>query len=135
MKSMKLKSSLFVGLASLLLLFPNFKKGNLSDITKPYLGIYECKEARLGETDCLKNFSFIHLELKKDGKFIVHYQEEEEERKSLSGKYKYDKGKEVLILQGFDGNFLKREFPLKNGELIVSFSLGEKTLTLKFEQK
>lgn len=135
MKKVRLKSSLLVGLASLLLLFPNFKKGNLSDITKPYLGIYECKEARLGETDCLDRFSFIHLELKKDNKFIIHYQEEGCERKTLSGKYKYDKEKELLVLQGFDGNFLKREFPLKNGELIVSFSLGEKTLILKFEQK
>ena len=64
MKKQVLKSSLLAGFCTLMLLFSGWREGKLTDVTKPYLGEYECKQATLGEKDCLKKFDYIRLELK-----------------------------------------------------------------------
>ena len=132
MKKIKLKSSILAGLATLLLLFPNFKKGNLCDVTKPYLGEYECKQAQFGQIDCLKLFSYIRLELKKEGKFTLSYKELGGKKKEIDGEYDYDSKKETLTFV-YEG--IKREFPLKKGKLSVFLPVNEKNLLLSFEQK
>ena len=70
---MKFKYSFCAGLAALLLILPACGNGALKDITKPYLGEYECKSATLGERDYTQEFSFIRLELKKDNEFTLYY--------------------------------------------------------------
>ena len=62
---MKLKYSFCAGLAAMLFMLPACGNGSLKDITKPYLGEYECKNATLGERDYVEEFSFIRLELKR----------------------------------------------------------------------
>ena len=47
---------MLAGACALLALFPNLspsKNGSLKEIVKPYLGVYECKNAQLGEKDLL----------------------------------------------------------------------------------
>lgn len=132
---MKLKSSLLAGIVTLLLLFPNFRTGSLTDITKPHLGVYECTEAKLGDADYLDRFSYIHLELKTENEFVLHYCQKSGEKRQESGKYSYDREKEKLTLIGGENGFFKREFPLKEGILTISVRIGEQTLSLKFEQK
>ena len=78
MKKVKLHSSLLVGAVSLLLAFPGLPKGDLTDIAKPYLGVYECVEANLGEKDLLCGFDGITLELKDKGEFVLYYKEKGE---------------------------------------------------------
>lgn len=131
---MVLKSSILAGLFSLLLLFPNFWKGDLKDIAKPYLGVYECKEATVNGKDFLDEYEYIHLELKTDGKFIVHLCENGKKKKDISGKYVYDREKGEFRVLGV-GNVFKRNFSLKEGVLHVYLQLGKKNLLLKFEQK
>ena len=63
---MKLKYTFCAGLAALLIALPACGNGSLKDVTKPYLGQYECESATLGEKDYAQDFSFIRLELKKD---------------------------------------------------------------------
>lgn len=115
-----------------MLLFPNFKKGTLSDVTKPYLGEYECKQAQFGKSDCLKLFSYIRLELEKEGKFTLSYKEIGGKKKQIKGEYEYDGEKETLTFV-YEG--VKREFPLKKGKLSVYLPVNEKNLLLIFEQK
>ena len=129
-----MKSFILAGLLSLTCLFPDIKDSTLKDITKPYIGQYECKSAQLGKKDCLENFSYIRLELKDEENFILYYKEKEGKEKEIEGKYVYDKNKSVLIFSDKKGGF-KREFPLNKGMLTVSLPLGDKILILKLEQK
>ena len=126
---------MLAGLATLLFALPNFKKGELKDIAKPHLGIYECKIARIDEVDYLSRFSYIRLELKDGGKYELTYREKQGGEKRKTGKYRYDEKKETLTLYLDDVGLVKKEFPLKKGILSVHITLGEKTMQLQFEQK
>jgi hypothetical protein len=135
MKILKIKSSLLVGLCALCTIFPTAKNSTLPQITRPYLGDYECKLATLGSQDLLENFSFISLELKPNNTFVLSYKEKDGEKKEETGKYSYDHEKQELSIELGKNGLIKRKFPLKNGELMVDFRIGTKLLVLKFEQK
>ncbi len=135
MKKIKLKSSLFVGAAALLFSFPALQKGELTDIAKPYLGVYDCTEARLSEKDLLERFDDIRLELKAKGEYVLYFKEKGGKVKKVKGKYRYDKDKETLTLHLPNSPFMHRAFPLKKGVLTVSVPYGDKILILQFEQK
>ena len=128
-----MKSFILTGLLSLTACFSSLREGSLCDISKPYLGEYECKRAQLGSFDCLKLFSFIRLELKDEENFTLCYQEKGEKKKERSGKYTYDRERGILTLKDESG--FCREFPLSDGKLTVSLPIGEKQLVLQFEQK
>ena len=135
MKNYKLKSSIAAGFAALLLLCPSFKTGSLTDMSKPYLGEYECKQARLGEEERLADFSYIRLELLQNGKYILRYCEKDGEKQEVKGKYRYDESKQTLTLYAGQSGVFKRAFPIKDGQITVSVPFGDKTLVLQFEQK
>ena len=114
--------------------FSGVKDSKLSDISKPYLGEYECKSAQIGSLDCLKQFSYIRLELEGDGAFCLHYQEKGGKKKEYKGNYVYDKDKNTIEFVDESGAF-RRTFPLNDGTLTVFLPIGEKMLILQFEQK
>ena len=132
---MKMKSSLLVGLATLSLLFSGFAKGDLKGITKPYLGMYECVEAKWNGEDYLERFSCIELELKPKGSFVLHYAEQNGEKKSEEGRYSYNEARKTITLELGGSAFFKREFPLKDGVLNVQFQIGKENILLCFKQK
>ncbi len=129
----RLKSSVAAGLFALALLTPTNRCANLTDIAKPYLGIYECTQAQLGEKDLLSQFSDFRLEFKDEETLVLYYQEKSGTRKTLSVQYSYDEERGVLTLAG--ENSLKREFPFENGRLTVSFPVGGTTALLRFERR
>ena len=128
----KLKSSIAAGVAALLLACSGGVRGELKDIAKPYVGMYECTEARMGEKEYLDRFSYIHLELKADETFTLYYCEKDGKKRTQEGRYRYDKEKGVVTLLG---GGMEREFPLSDGILMIAFPLGGYTVQLKFEQK
>lgn len=135
MKRYVLKSSLAAGLTALLLLFPNFRKGSLTEIAKPYLGVYECRQATLGDEEYLDRFSYIELELSPKGKYTLYYCEKEGEKQKLEGKYRYDESRKTLTLFFRENGLLKRDFPLDKGVLTITLPLNGETLVMQFEQK
>ena len=137
MKTIKLKSSILASFISLLLLFPwmgAWKTSTLKDITKPYLGVYECREARLDDTDYLQSFDYIRLELKNKNRFLLSYKAKGEKGQEEKGRYAYDKENKTIAFQADAMPFIKRQFPLKDGELLITASLGDKTLHMRFIQ-
>ncbi len=134
MKKYLVRAPLVTGLAALLLAIPTWKKDGLKDITQPYLGEYECVEAKLNSTDYLERFSSLTLELRPNGAFVLHYREKGGKQKKVRGNYRYDAEKETLTLTAAKGAF-QREFPLKQGELTVALPVRDKILLLKFSQK
>ena len=137
MKTIRLKSSLLVGVAVLLLLFPwlgKIKNHTLTDVVKPYLGFYECRLARLNEQDYLQDFSYVRLELKPKGSFTVTCKTKEGEVREADGSYEYDGKKEVITFYSKDIPFVKRECQIKNGVIFLTVPIGNKMLVLEFEQ-
>ena len=115
--------------------FPFWKTSALTDITKPYLGEYECEQAYFGKEDVLDNFDFIRLELKEDGTFTLYYCEENGKKQTQDGKYTYDKESETLSMTVGKWGIFKRKFPLDHGEITINMRIGMKNLQLKFRQK
>ena len=134
MKRNVVKSSALVGAMTLTMMFAGLRTGSLKEIAKPYLGVYECVEAKLGGKDCLGPFEELSLELKADGSFYLYYQERNRDSRREKGQYRYDPEKKTLTLVG-GGEFIKREFPLENGILTVTVRVGDKLLNMQFEQK
>ncbi len=132
---MKLKFSFCAALASLLFTLPACGNGSLKDVTKPYLGEYECQSATLGEKDYVEDFSFIRLELKQDNEFTLSYSAKNGKKGEESGTYTYDEQEETLTLIYGELGVLKRKFPFKNGEIFITLPIGLQTLSIKFARK
>ncbi len=135
MKKITLKSSVLATLATLALLVPNLKNKELTDITKPHLGFYECEYAKLSGEELLDEFDYVLLELKANGNFEISYCKKGGKAQKENGKYKYDKEKESVTFFLTDGNAFKRTFPLKDGIMDIALRFGGKTLNAKFKQK
>lgn len=123
-----MKSCILAGIAALAFFLPN----TLKEITKPHLGVYECKEAKLGSDDYLPRFENVTLELKADGEFILTFKEKGGKEHREKGKYTYNPERGIITLMG---GSMKREFPLKDGVLRFQLSIGGKWLSVLFEQK
>lgn len=130
-----MKTAIFTLLCTLSMLFSGWKDHSLKDITKPYLGEYECTQALFGGVDYLNALEDVCLTLEKENKFILTFCEKGKEKQTLKGKYEYNKDKETIMLISEDNDYFKREFPLKKGILYITVGIGEKTLSLQFKQK
>ena len=135
MKIMRLKSSIFAGLAGCLLCFPACTKGSLTEITKPYLGEYECESATLGEQDFLGEFSYLRLELKSDGEFILRYQTKQGKQGQETGQYEYDEHTQSIRFVAKGQYELDRNFPVEKGEICLTIPIGKQILSIRFAQK
>ena len=131
----RLKSSLLIGFLLLWSLFSGWKGSSLKDIARPYLGVYECESATLGERECLEDFSYIRLELLPENEFTLSYQLKMGKKGEEQGKYEYIKERKTLVLSLDCKEQFKREFPLEKGSFVVTLPVGTKTLVMKFTQK
>ena len=129
-----MKSFIVGGLAALMALFPNVRESKLDDMSKPYLGEYECKRAQLGSVDYLKRFEYVRLELKDEENFTLYYKEKGEKKREVKGKYAYDREKKTLTLKG-EGEAIFRECTLDKGIFTLNFPIAGKILIVEFEQK
>lgn len=135
MKKLKIKSSLLAGAGVLLFSFSSVKTGELTDITKPYLGVYDCTQAQFGEENLLDTFDDLKLELKGKGEYVLYYKESGKKAKRIKGKYRYDKDSESITLCLPNGPCIRRNFPLQKGVLTITVPYKNNTLHLQFEQK
>ena len=138
MKTIKLRSSLLVGICVLLAAFSNFfalKNSSLKEISKPYFGVYECERARFGDKDLLLNYAKLTLELQRGGVFTLHYCENNGREGEMQGRYSYDEKTQTITFQAEPLKGLKREFTLRKGVLTLSFPILDKQLCLIFKHK
>ncbi len=119
----------------MLLTFSGLREGTLTDITKPYLGEYECKSATLGNEEYVDEFSYIILDLKADETFVLRYKTKNKMKGEEKGEYSYDKEKETITLTLGEKSQFKREFSLKKGRICIEFPVGAKLFVMRFEQK
>ena len=137
MKTLKIRSSILAMFAAFLFAFPwwnTVKSQPLSEITKPYLGTYECRLAQLNDKNLLDDFSYIRLELKTEKKYVLYAKTKEDKEKRVEGEYVYNKERETIIFYADTFSFIKKEFPMKQGEINICLQQGDKTLLMKFVQ-
>ena len=135
MKRLRLKSLIFAGLAGCLLCFPACAKGSLTEISKPYLGEYECESATLGEQDFLAEFTYLRLELKSNGEFVLRYQTKQGGQGQETGRYEYDDGAQSIRFVANGQYQLDRNFSMERGEICLTFPIGKQMLSIRFAQK
>ena len=132
---MDMKTFILANIALLLFPFSAVKNSALPDITKPYLGEYECKMAKLGEMDLTEEFDSVVLELCKDGAFSIRTKDKLGIMHTQSGKYEYDREKGIVTFTFGKENERSCRFPIEKGKIYITFPFGLKTVRLVFEQK
>ena len=65
-------------------------KDELKDITRPYLGFYECKKLFFGKKNILKQFKYITVELTSSGEMVLRYKLKAGKKGESCCKYVYD---------------------------------------------
>ena len=107
----------------------------LTEITRPYLGMYECKQLLMDGESKLEDFKSIKIELKSNGQMLLYFEDRKGQKGKASAEYEYDeKSQTITVYTSVGAQKLKRTFPLKNGELFVHLIYETRTVTLKFEQ-
>lgn len=137
MKNMlKLKSAAFVGAILLSVTAGAWSKdGKLTEITKPYLGTYECERLYVGDDDKIEEFEYVRLELCKDGELKLIYKQPKNRPEQVSMEYRYDEQTKTLYVKGKLGVWrLDKSFSLNNGELTGEMRLGNKNVVVKFKR-
>ena len=107
----------------------------LKDITKPYLGEYECKSVTLGGRDMLDSFTSIKLYLQPDDTFLLSYKTKLEEVGQQKGTYSYNKEEGSIVFSSKENGGLQRAFPIKNGAMDIVVSIAGKQLHVQFIRK
>lgn len=110
--------------------------GDLKEITKPYLGEYECKELRFGDEERMKEFDYLSVELAPEGELILSYKEKSGRKGEAKARYEYDVSADTLTVYGeIAGKKIKKTFPVHDGKFELVVRYGDKILTMKFERK
>lgn len=133
---LKLKSAAFVGAILLSVTAGAWSKdGKLTEITKPYLGTYECERLYVGDDDKIEEFEYVRLELCKDGELKLIYKQPKNRPEQVSMEYRYDEQTKTLYVKGKLGVWrLDKSFSLNNGELTGEMRLGNKNVVVKFKR-
>ena len=111
------------------------KEGKLTEISRPYLGTYECESFYYGGEDRLDDFDYVRLELQSDGSMKLLYREKDKKANEIPLTYEYDEKTQELAVRGQWGIFkIEKKFPIENGEICGVLPLGGKQITVKFKK-
>ena len=135
-KMLKLKSAAFIGAILLAISMGAWSKdGKLTEITKPYLGAYECEHLYLGSEDKIDEFEYIRIELCKNGELKLLYKQPKGNPEQTVMEYRYDEQTKKLYVKGKLGVWrLDKSFLLDNGEIGGEMKLGTKNVIVKFKR-
>ena len=105
----------------------------LPDLSKPYVGIYECERAMLGGEDMTEKFDYIRLELSYGGEFELTYRAQDGNEGGFSGTYEASAEKGEITLNAQSGILRKSfTFPMENGSILIDLPFGGKLLHAEF---
>ena len=130
-KSFLLGCALFLSPMRMQAMLPD----SLKEITRTYLGMYECKQLLLDGENKLDEFEYIKIELKSGGQMALYFADAKGQKGKAQAEYEYDeKAQTITVYTNIGNQKMKRTFPLKNGELFVHLIYETRTVTMKFEQ-
>lgn len=105
----------------------------LSDLSKPYTGVYECRTLMLGGQDYKEKFDKLYLDLKYDGTYSLVWQGVNGEKGERTGKYKTDGEAEEITFYGyFNRRASSYTFSMKKGVIAIRYNMGGQLLNAEF---
>lgn len=136
-KQIKLKSAAFASAIVLSsLLFNVSSLGGLKEISKPYLGTYECERIFFGDEEKTDKFDYVRIELMSEGEMKFLFKEKNGAERELEARYTYDTENDMLtVYADLAGAEKTKSFPVEKGTIDVSVRYGGKMLLMKFVRK
>ena len=107
---------------------------SLRSFAKPYVGAYECTEARFGERDLLKEFPSVILTLEDGGLFVLEAVSAGGRKRTAKGRYEYTENS-LLFTVTAGGRKHSKRVPIENGTFVIEQMFAGQKLILKFEVK
>ena len=107
------------------------KEEGIKEITKPYIGTYECERLMFGGEDCTEKFVYFRVELTGDGQFIVRAKDKKGKKHGGAAAYRAEdeEGKFVLFQKRFVST-KKIPFEIHGGEKTLSTRFGPKMVSI-----
>lgn len=106
----------------------------LKDLSRPYLGTYECKYARLGEADLLEELDYITFSLLPSNIFKIEFRDKNGVKGLYRGHYTFsEKDKTITINENIFGKRVTKTFSAEHGAIEVNLKFGDEALFIKFE--
>lgn len=112
------------------------KSGSLKSITKPYIGEYECVEARFGDKDLLEKYDYIIISLVDDKKMEVSFKPKDGKKKTFEGAYEVNpETREFTGEVGILGVRFRESTKIENGKFTVTKLIFSMPLIMNFKMK
>ena len=114
----------------------NLTKSSVKSISKPYIAQYECVEARFGEDNFLECYDYIRVILLNKNELELLYKLKDGEKTSVVGTYTLDPETRIIDAEiGILRYKFKKKVEVKNGEILISHTIMQKELFMKFQTK
>lgn len=104
---------------------------SLRDVSKPYVGEYQCEKLTLGGNDMLGRFEYVRLNLEYDGKFTLSYCGENGSKGKFGGEYDFGENG-VTFTADYGQIYESRTFPYEKGVLYIEYPFGGTLLHAEF---
>ena len=108
---------------------------SLRSFSKPYVGAYECTEARFGGRDLLEEFPSVILTLEEGGTCVLEAVSAGGRKHTAKGRYEYGEGDNILFTATVRGKKYSKNVVLDNGCFVIEQMFAGQKLFLKFEVK
>lgn len=107
--------------------------GSLQDLSKPYVGVYECDRLLLGGQDALRDFAYLRLELGYGGDFRFSYETLSGGKSEWEGTYTVDLSKEEIAMTAKSpAGTLSRTFRMENGSVLFDGNFAGRSFFASF---
>ena len=108
--------------------------GSLSDLSKPYTGVYACEKMTLGGEDVLGDFSYVRLELERGGDFTLSWRQDGSES-TWEGGYEVDLGVGTITLTAKEGGrTASRTYRMEEGAILIDENFLGRPFFAEFKQ-
>lgn len=102
---------------------------SLTEISKPYAGLYECESLMLGGKEMSESFEKLYLELSSDNTFELIYRGAEGKKGGYNGRYEYNEEAQTITFYAYVGRRSRAyTFPMEKGKIYIDYNLGGQLL-------
>lgn len=109
---------------------------SIKSLTKPYMGVYECVEAKFGDTDLLETYEYVKITFLDTEKFEVSYKPKNGQKRAFESNYTVDeKTRELTGEIGIFGYKFREKIKIENGEFTITKTMMNKPLVIKFKMQ
>ncbi len=103
----------------------------LPELSRPYMGVYECEILRLGERELSADFEYLRIELYADGNFRLHYRTKGGEEGGFEGEFEADPTRKEITFR-LPKEEKSRTYPMREGAIFIDEMFLGKPLHAEF---